>query len=308
MGNSDDFMAIVLGMESMHNLRLSEILRKALGKNNVLRFLESQHLLECLAEGISRPAGIFFDLSSFSPEHSTETIGYIRNQYPTVVFCIYMSNEEENDIWPRLPANWQNRLDHYYRLFKESEDTELEPIVRRTLFAIIREAKYNMTGTPIRITDPNDGGVVSLPPHATKNPEQKMKDSIFISYSRQDWESFVSPFTNRLHDLRFPVWIDQHLLIGGDDWMDAIGEALDMCKMLLLIMSPDALESKYVKMEYRYFFNHDKFMIPILYKAVKRIPPELATMQYIDFSTRNDSKAFSELANIIKTRIPSRPG
>jgi hypothetical protein len=301
MENDGDFIAIVIGMESVHNLRLADILRKILGKDHVLRFLETRHLLECLAEGISKPVGIFIDLSSFSPDDATETIGYVRNQYPTVVFCIYISNEEENAIWKQLPANWQDRLSHYYRLFKESEDTELEPIVRRTLSLVIREATYNMTGTPIRITAPD--GVASIPPHATKNPEQKMKDSIFISYSRQDWEAFVSFLTNRLRDSRIPVWIDQHLLIGGDDWMDAIGEALDTCKVLLLIMSPEALESRYVKMEYRYFFNQNKFIIPILYRAVNRIPPELATTQYIDFSSKNYNKAFSDLTSIIKAKL-----
>lgn len=296
---SGEFEAIVLGQETIHNLRLSGILRKVIGTDSVKRYLETRHLLEYLAEEDSRPIGIFLDLFSFDPIQVTDTIGYIRNQYPTIVFCLYMSNIEQNRYWQDLPPNWQFRLDHYFKLFKEPEDTELEPIVRRALYSIMAEAKHNIAGPPIRLTD----DATSLPPHVTKMSSEKLKKSIFISYSRQDWDTFVSPLVKRLRDKGFSIWVDQHLLVGGDDWMDAIGEALDVCKILVLVISPDALESKFVRMEYRYFFNHDKPLIPILYRSVDRIPPELSVTQYIDFSESNDNTAFLQLAQSIDEKL-----
>lgn len=126
---------------------------------------------------------------------------------------------------------------------------------------------------------------------------------LFLSYSRQHWDDFVSPLADQLREDGHSVWVDQHLLMGGDNWMDSIGEALDTCNLLILVISPESLESKYVKMEYRHFFNHNKPIIPLLYLPVDRIPPELATTQYIDFRDGITEKAFSQLAEVIDARL-----
>lgn len=84
--------------------------------------------------------------------------------------------------------------------------------------------------------------------------------------------------------------------------MDAIGEALQVCDTLLLVLSPDALGSRYVKMEYRYFFRQGKPIIPIVYRQVDRMPFELATLHYIDFAQGDRAKAYSMLVDILSRR------
>ena len=118
---------------------------------------------------------------------------------------------------------------------------------------------------------------------------------VFVSYSRADWDDFVSDLVKRLTDKGFRLWIDQDLIVGGDEWMDTIGEALDVCKVLVLVMSPEALESRYVKMEYRYFVNHDKKILPILCREVDRIPFELSTTQHVDFIGSPIDEAYSSV-------------
>src|SRR5207247_1909077 len=88
----------------------------------------------------------------------------------------------------------------------------------------------------------------------------------------------------------------------GADWMDAIGEALPVCDTLLIVLSPDALGSKYVKMEYRYFFRQGKPIIPIVYHHVDRMPFELATLHYIDFAQGDRTRAYSALVDILSRR------
>ena len=53
---------------------------------------------------------------------------------------------------------------------------------------------------------------------------------------------------------------------------------------MLLVMSPEAINSKYVKMEYRYFFKQEKPIVPVLCRTVEDIPFELATLHYLDFT------------------------
>ncbi len=121
----------------------------------------------------------------------------------------------------------------------------------------------------------------------------------FVSYSRNDWQDFVAGLVSDLAQQSQKVWVDQNYIVGGDDWMDAIGEALDVCDTLLLLLSPDALNSKYVKMEYRYFFRQGKPIIPILLRQVAHMPFELATLHYIDFTQGDRAKSYSMLFGIL---------
>ncbi len=121
---------------------------------------------------------------------------------------------------------------------------------------------------------------VSAPPRAqvsVAGPE------IFLSYGREDWDEFVEGLVRMLRDEGFNVWVDQHLLRGGDDWMDAINEALARCPVMVLCLSPDAVASKHVKLEYRYFFNEGKPIVPVLCRPAV-LPAEIRGLQHLPYS------------------------
>ena len=130
-----------------------------------------------------------------------------------------------------------------------------------------------MNHEPIRLTPSFSKGLVD---HDTASSTKSDSRIVFVSYSRSDWASFVSELVEHLDEASQRVWIDQNYLIGGDDWIDAIGDALQVCDSLLLVLSPQALSSKYVKMEYRHFFRQGKPIIPILCQRVEELPFELS--------------------------------
>lgn len=110
--------------------------------------------------------------------------------------------------------------------------------------------------------------------------------SIFISYSRKDWEQFVQPLVERLKKDGFEVWLDQHLIEGGDDWLDSINEALKICERMVLCISPDSMASKYVRMEYRYFLDNNKRFVPLMCINTT-LPAELIRINHLDYSNYN---------------------
>lgn len=130
---------------------------------------------------------------------------------------------------------------------------------------------------------------------------------IFISYARADWDTYVEPLVKHLRGQGFTLWIDQDLIRGGDDWLDEINFALRQCDVLLLCVSPTALNSRFVKMEYRYFWNNDKLIIPVMCKSVPKpdLPAELQTIQYQPFNLSNVTKTLRAYVNRPKRRIPS---
>jgi hypothetical protein len=225
----------------------------------------------------------------------TNLIGLIRERHPKVVFCIYTDKAEFESRRNELPDSWRS---HYYKLFREEDDpsAEFEPVVRASLFRAECEAAYNATHEPIRLTPVFTRGL-SAPDNELSGGSDG--NIAFVSYARRDWDEFVCKLVSDLAKESYRVWIDQNYLVGGDDWMDAIGQALQICDKLLLIISPDSVISKYVKMEYRYFFKQDKPIIPILYKKVDHIPFEIATLHHIDFTHADRSRSYQELIRIL---------
>jgi hypothetical protein len=107
-----------------------------------------------------------------------------------------------------------------------------------------------------------------------------------------------------LQDANEKVWVDQYLNQGSDDWMVAVEQALSECWLLVVVVSPDSLESRPVRLAYRYFFNRDKPILPLLYTKVADLPRELASLNAIHYDGQNRKHVFDELLTEIKARKP----
>ncbi|NQT15809.1 MAG: toll/interleukin-1 receptor domain-containing protein [Planctomycetes bacterium] len=285
-----------VGDENASNLRLSQILKQAYGKENVGRFLDLHYLEPFLASNQDSPIVVCLDLFSFDLKEATDMVGRVRVTYPKVVFSLYLDHDEYRRRNHELPQHWQQRFRRYYRVFKEDADIEYEPIVRASLRPARDEARILMAYGPIELTPIFSKGVVQ--PEAGGDETTKSPVA-FISYSRSDWRGFVSKLVSDLSKKSHTVWLDQDYIVGGDDWMDAVGEALQVCDTLLLVLSPEALASRYVKMEYRYFFRQEKPIIPILRSQIGQMPFELATLHYLDFTQGDHENAFSHLLKVL---------
>ena len=213
----------LVGEESSSNLRLSQILKEAYGKENVARFLELHQLEPFLAANQESPIVVCLDLLGFNLQKATEMVGITRDTYPKVVFNLYVDQDEYHRRSQDLPDPWQERFSHYFKTFKEDADVEYEPIVRGSLLPSQQEALFNMDHEPVRLTPVFNKGVVHTEAPSEDAPESPF---VFISYSRADWEPFVSGLVSGLSKESCKIWIDQDYIVGGDDWMDAIGEAL----------------------------------------------------------------------------------
>lgn len=128
---------------------------------------------------------------------------------------------------------------------------------------------------------------------------------VFVSYARADWDSFVAGFVERLRGDKYNVWVDQHLILGGADWMDAINDALEGAAVLILVMTPEALNSRFVKMEYRQFVTADRPLLPVLLKPTK-LPAELGIYQHIDFTGDDHDTAYAALRHALDHLLSSQ--
>lgn len=122
------------------------------------------------------------------------------------------------------------------------------------------------------------------PDVVARSLRQERPPQVFISYSRADWDDYAEPLVRRLEDEDLLIWVDQYAIRGGDDWLDGINLGLERCSVLILCVSPEALNSRYVKMEYRYFLEEEKPVIPVMCRKPAKLPAELRGIQYLPYA------------------------
>ena len=101
-----------------------------------------------------------------------------------------------------------------------------------------------------------------------RNRPEKPDKAIFISYSRRDQE-FVVRLASDLNERVAGVWFDQSAIQLGEKWHDEIMEGIRECKAFILVLSPDAMESRYVREEVNKALELGKTIFPVIYRPAK---------------------------------------
>jgi len=126
---------------------------------------------------------------------------------------------------------------------------------------------------------------------------------IFVSHSHQDNNFGLKLVQDLQHvlDDENALWYDSAGgLHGGDPWWSKIKQELKACSVFLVVLSPDAIASKWVNDEINIAWKQKnsptgKHIIPILYRACE-VPEDLETLQVISFLPPNSyEQAFKEL-------------
>ena len=90
------------------------------------------------------------------------------------------------------------------------------------------------------------------------------------------------------------MWYSQTNILGAQQWHDAIGEALRLCDWFLLLLSPGAVESMWVKRELTYALQQNRFenrIVPLLHRSCDfdLLSWVLPSFQFIDFQQSYDA-------------------
>jgi tetratricopeptide (TPR) repeat protein len=106
--------------------------------------------------------------------------------------------------------------------------------------------------------------------------------TIFISYKRAN-RRFVDWLEADLKARGYEVWVDRSKMEGGDDFPQTLQKAIARCDVVLVVLSPQALESKWVRMEYRQALHINKLVIPLVRQRCHEMPLELLGVHQINF-------------------------
>lgn len=106
---------------------------------------------------------------------------------------------------------------------------------------------------------------------------------VFISYSHQD-EPYVLRLSNELKRCDIDVWTDRNIL-PADQWPIAIERAVKGCFAMIVVMTPAALESEWVKKEIEVAQTQRKLLFPLLLEGDEF--ESLKSYQYVDVTNRH---------------------
>jgi len=113
----------------------------------------------------------------------------------------------------------------------------------------------------------------------------------FISYSHKD-KPFVSKLVGDLASMGANVWVDLLEMKVGDSIVQKIQDGIEESQWLVIVLSPDSVDSKWVKTELSAALVNELekdmvFVLPLLYRECK-IPLLLRDKVYADFTSSYD--------------------
>ena len=122
---------------------------------------------------------------------------------------------------------------------------------------------------------------------------------VFVAHCPDD-EAFAHWLSGALRELGHTVWVGSENITGGLHTMEAIQSALDHSDVMVLLVTPKALQSRMVNSQWTYFYyERQKPLIPVLSRSLgpdDRLNFMLASLQSITFARADGTDGESEAA------------
>ena len=133
---------------------------------------------------------------------------------------------------------------------------------------------------------------------------QPFNGSVFISYSRRDSEA-TRHIVAFLRDRGIPVWVDNEKLVPGTPiWEEEVENAITLASAIVVVMSPDAKTSAWVRREISLADQHRKRIFPVLVRGDEgsAISLRLTGRQYVDLQ-QNEEDGLNSLASTLSSYL-----
>jgi|GEM_PF-1177914 len=133
-----------------------------------------------------------------------------------------------------------------------------------------------------------------------KNSENRMTDC-FICYDHYD-KAKSQKVTTILSRYAITTWRHDRDIQKGKIYAQVINEGIESANSILFFLSPHSIESSDCRDELSYALQHNKKIIPLLITttSLDSLPPELSTLQYIDFTKQNNDQAIADILRILQ--------
>ncbi|KFA87795.1 toll/interleukin-1 receptor domain-containing protein, partial [Archangium violaceum] len=121
---------------------------------------------------------------------------------------------------------------------------------------------------------------------------------IFISHSSKD-KPFAIELKRRLESKGHDAWLDLSELLVGDEIRTKIDEGIERSDVVVFVLSPDAILSRWFNYELRVAqtllrSGKKRPLFPVLLRECTNLPPDLEGVRFADFR-RDHEQGWKEL-------------
>jgi hypothetical protein len=121
---------------------------------------------------------------------------------------------------------------------------------------------------------------------------------VFLSYSHKD-QGIAKKISIQLSSLGIDAWTADDNILPGENWSLAVGKALQRSDAMVVLLSPDAVDSQSVRNDVSFALSSPKFegrVVPVIVRPTKDIPWFLETLKPISVrgSHRDSIKRMTE--------------
>ena len=128
--------------------------------------------------------------------------------------------------------------------------------------------------------------------------KRKRKGNIFISYSYED-KLFVEKLIKNLRVKRFNIIYDNEIIKIGDDFHKAIFSEIEKSDVIIVVISNSYNASKFALEEIKLAKKFDKKILPIRINNTSKIPKELESIRFVDFTKDYDKSIMQLMKSLI---------
>ena len=123
---------------------------------------------------------------------------------------------------------------------------------------------------------------------------------LFLSYASGDKDA-AQKISEELRGCGFEVWDPEQEILPGADWNVELKNALETSEAVVVLISPEAMESRWVSHEISYVLGERRFrgrLIPVLLRPTKGAPWILESLQPVHYE--NPSKTGRQIAEFLR--------
>ena len=131
---------------------------------------------------------------------------------------------------------------------------------------------------------------------------------VFFSYAPQD-QQFAQILAKKLETEGHRVWDPERDLVSGSDWGSTLMKQLKSADAMVVLLSPDAVDSRWVSHEIEYALGASRLqdrLIPVLVRPTKKIPLILRELQLISLGDNPEKVAQEILERLHHSRHGSQ--
>jgi len=124
---------------------------------------------------------------------------------------------------------------------------------------------------------------------------------VFVSYARKDVE-FAKRLARGLRRCGVDVWVDVYSIAAGKSWARQVGEALDGCDAMVVVLSTAGVASENSDDEWNFYLDKQKPVLPVLLEQVD-VPYRLNKLQYVDFTAQPFDQALTKVVVALRQAL-----